>query len=431
MDIVSGLAEFGVVGDGLADDTAALQRAIDAAADTGGGRVWLPAGRYRVSGSLAVRRGVTVQGALEAPAGFTALTGTVILATGGKGIDDDTHPALFELGNSCAVRGLSIYYPEQDVDAVTPYPWTFHLKDSDNTVECVTLYNSYKGIRVGPESNFRHRIRSVHGCVLRYGIWVDNCWEIGRVENCQLHPQWWCDALGGDWAKVCAYMGEHLEGFVFGRTDWEYITNNFLYSARICYHFIHTPNGECNGHMTGCGGDGSQTAVQIDRMQRMGLLITGGEFVSLAGPEPCQVRITAKSVRGSARFVNCAFWGLSNHIAVIEGDGYASFSDCYFTNWKEGRDDSPLIIARRGRVQVTNCSFDTHHPALLIEPGVTHAIVRGNNGANGVRVIDRTEGRAVITDNEPAPPGPAPFPFGQSGRPQPGEQLDQCAPPEP
>jgi len=38
--------EHGAVGDGTADDTAAIQQAIDAAAATGGGRVVLPAGRY-------------------------------------------------------------------------------------------------------------------------------------------------------------------------------------------------------------------------------------------------------------------------------------------------------------------------------------------------------------------------------------------------
>jgi polygalacturonase len=40
--------DFGTVGDGLADDTAAIQRAIDAASAAGGGKVVVPAGRYLI-----------------------------------------------------------------------------------------------------------------------------------------------------------------------------------------------------------------------------------------------------------------------------------------------------------------------------------------------------------------------------------------------
>lgn len=415
-----GVKSFGASGDGRGDDTAAIQRAVDKAAEKGG-VVHLPPGQYRVSGSIAVKHGVTITGVHPAPVGFSQLTGTVILATGGRGDDSDTAPALFEMGDSTAVRNLSVCYPEQHPDDIQPYPWTFHLYDSDNTVECVTLINSYKGIRVGPEWNCRHRVRSIHGCVLRNGVWVDNCWEIGRVENCQLHPHWWSKPeLGGDGTKAVTFMMDNLECFVFGRTDWEYVTNNFIYGAKAGYRFIHTPNGDFNGHLTGCGADGSQTAVQIDRLQRMGLLVTGGEFVSLAGPDPCQVRVAESLDQGTVRFVNTAFWGLSNHIAHIKGNGYVSFSDCYFTNWKKEVDDSPLIVVESGRVQINSSTFDTHHPAIRLGPGVVHAVVRGNNGVNGVRILDETGGRARVADNEDPVAPETMQQFGISGRPREG-----------
>jgi len=51
------------VGDGKADDTAAIQSAIDTAAKSGaGGIVWLPAGRYRISRSLLVPPAVRLFG---------------------------------------------------------------------------------------------------------------------------------------------------------------------------------------------------------------------------------------------------------------------------------------------------------------------------------------------------------------------------------
>jgi hypothetical protein len=82
-------------------------------------------------------------------------------------------------------------------------------------MENVTLINSYNGIRIGPEPNVRHRIRSVVGCVLRRGIWLDNCTDIGRIENVQWHCHWWSSPkVGGDWEKVYKYMWQNCEGFV-------------------------------------------------------------------------------------------------------------------------------------------------------------------------------------------------------------------------
>ena len=54
---------FGAVGDGIADDTAALQKAIDAVQETTGeGVVFVPAGRYRLSATLHVWPGIRVIG---------------------------------------------------------------------------------------------------------------------------------------------------------------------------------------------------------------------------------------------------------------------------------------------------------------------------------------------------------------------------------
>ena len=54
---------FGAVGDGIADDTAALQKAIDAVQETTGeGVVFVPEGRYRLSATLYVWPGIRLIG---------------------------------------------------------------------------------------------------------------------------------------------------------------------------------------------------------------------------------------------------------------------------------------------------------------------------------------------------------------------------------
>lgn len=54
--------DFGAVGDGQADDTAAL-RACIAAAERAGGVVWVPPGEYKLTGDIVLTTKVTIQGA--------------------------------------------------------------------------------------------------------------------------------------------------------------------------------------------------------------------------------------------------------------------------------------------------------------------------------------------------------------------------------
>ncbi|ODS57787.1 MAG: gluconolaconase [Acidobacteria bacterium SCN 69-37] len=54
--------DFGVTGDGIADDSAGLQAAIDKAAGPGGGVVFVPSGRYRISRTIYIWRAVRVIG---------------------------------------------------------------------------------------------------------------------------------------------------------------------------------------------------------------------------------------------------------------------------------------------------------------------------------------------------------------------------------
>lgn len=72
--------DFGAVGDGVTDDTAAIQAAIDANTSSGflqrgqGNIVYLPKGIYRVSSPITVKRGVTLLGAGGSSSCIEAIT---------------------------------------------------------------------------------------------------------------------------------------------------------------------------------------------------------------------------------------------------------------------------------------------------------------------------------------------------------------------
>ena len=414
------ILDFCIAADGKTDVTAAIQGALDQKGKNGGGEVKLPAGRYLVSGSLKIPEGVTLSGAAFAPVYIEPLLGTVILATGGRGREDGE--ALFEMGSSTAVMGLSVYYPEQVLGDIVAYPWTFHMFGGDNTVENVTLINSYSGIRVGPEGNVRHRIRSVYGCVLRRGIYVDSCSDIGRIDNVQFHCHWWSSAtVGGDFGRVREYMWKNCEAFVFGRTDWEYVTNTFVFPVNIGYRFIATPMGAMNGQLCGIGADEAQRCMLVERLQPMGLLVTNGQFVATHGENPVSIEI-GPDCEGSVRLVNCSFWGPSDQNLISHSKTFVSLSDCYLSSgWKSGyvpgqppsgvsshwgeryhsgNPELPLVEADSGKLQVRGCSFASGEPSIHLKPGLKHAIITENNGTSGVKIINEIGENAIIANND-------------------------------
>ena len=360
----------------------------------------LPPGRYLVKGSLRLPPGVTLQGVMESPVWSEPLKGSIILATGGRGHEEG--PALFEMGHSSAVRGLTVWYPEQQTTNITPYSWTFHLQGNDNTVENVTLINSYNGIRIGPEGNVRHRIRSVYGCVLRRGIFVDGCSDIGRIENVQFHCHWWsAPDVGGDWKPVHEFMWRNCEAFIFGRTDWEYVNNTFVFPVNIGYHFIGTKAGAANGQFSGIGADEAQVCVKVDEIQPMGLLISNGQFVCMHGDQRIEV-LVEKTCQGSVRLVNCAFWGPARQCLLSHSRSFVSLSDCYLSS--TGREKNPgvsLVEADGGKLQVRGCSFGTDEPAIALRQGLQHAIISENNGVRGVEILNQIPDHAILANNEP------------------------------
>ncbi len=391
--------DFGAKADGKTDDTASFQKALDAAGQSGGGIVYAPRGNYFFAGHLTVPDAVTLKGVWESVPSHNGLrdpdaprptdNGTTFLVTENRGNEDG--PPFITLHTDSTLKGVVLYYPEQDAAAEPkPYPWAIAMRGKNPAVLAVELLNPYNGIDAS--QNERHLIRDVQGQPLRRGVFVDRIYDIGRIENVHFNP-WWSMKPG-----LFQWQQEHGEAFIFARSDWQYVFNTFCFGYHTGYKFEKTGGGVCNGNFLGIGADDCWTAVEVEDAAPFGLLIANGEFTSFHGPDPTMVRVGTNN-SGSVRLVNCAFWGPCHQIAKIAGRGTVGFSDCTFVQWDSGKEGRSAIQASGGTLLVNGCEFREDKPQIELGEQVRRAVISGNVFTGKPRLSNNSRHSVVISDN--------------------------------
>jgi len=272
---------FGIVGDGVTDVTEALQAALTSVSNLGGGALYLPAGRYKITGTVTVPSRVTLRGDWKRPDGQSAIEGTVLMAYAGRG--SETGAPFIALGNCAGVKGISIWYPQQQAGAIVPYPPSLQRVDGSNqSVENVTLVNSYIGFSnyVAGAITASPFLRHIYGTPLKVGIEFDNLADVGRIESVHFAPGYWKNSglagapTAGEHAQ---WLYENATGIVLGRIDWSYAAYVTVdgYGQGLLLHASRDdannfPNGQCYGfNLLNC-----RTGVCIERSSYAGFMFT-------------------------------------------------------------------------------------------------------------------------------------------------------------
>lgn len=404
------VTEFGAPSDGASDATPAFAKALDAAAQKAVPRVVAPPGRYRIEGNLEIPHSVALEGSWTVPhhsESRATTAGTVLLVTGGRGTEDG--PPLFLMNANSSIRGFTICYPDQRPDEIVPYPWTIQGRGMHCTIENVTLVNAYQAIDFGTHHNELHIVRNVFGLALRRGVWVDNCTDIGRIENVHFNPHYWARSPWGrfegrsGWRSLMEYLVDNGEAFIFGRSDWEYVLNTFCYGYRVGYKFI--PGRSkigTNGNFVGIGADGGNIALLAEAANPYGILVTNGEFVAMRGPEPTEI-VTGPDFKGVLQLNNCSFWGPAYRAAKLDGPGTVTFSQCNFVQWNR---EAHAIRAENGVLAVTTSRFQLPSPHIFLGPGVDGATITGNLITGPLVLDNQAEGKVAISSNVDELPRP-------------------------
>ena len=248
-DIVATDDKYGADPTGEKDSKSAIQKALNDVSKAGGGTVFLPAGKYKVTGSISVPPFCTLRGDWQDPEKGTDY-GTVILDYQKSGTTD-FEQSLFIIGGSAGVRGLTVFYPEQSLTNVKQYPYTFYTTGAGTSymlanVQDVTVINGYMGIGAcKPDTNAHEQftIDNVKGTFLFCGAEAYNQADVGTWKNLSIGPQYWANA-GSEYnapslADIKAYTKKNTTGLILAGLEWTEFSNTQVASCKVGVDIVH------------------------------------------------------------------------------------------------------------------------------------------------------------------------------------------------
>lgn len=295
-DVMAKSPAYPVDATGARDSTLGIQNALLDCYYNGGGTVYLPKGKYKVTGNIMIPPFTALRGDYNDPDGskFNGEYGTVIYAD--VAVSEDNFPSLFSVGGSSAVIGLTVFYPKQDAANVKPYPYTFeipsfasangHADHMAPTIRNITLINSYKGIcaSITPKgtlisaANEQIHLENIKGTVLMKGAELYNSSEYGVVRNITFNNSYWANAVSymkpPVKEKIDQFTKKYGLGLQMGDLEWVQFSNISLADYKIGVrlfdglrrHIAGQPEIYFIGQFYRLNISNTTTAVRVDNM---------------------------------------------------------------------------------------------------------------------------------------------------------------------
>lgn len=345
------VSDFGAVGDGVADDTAAFQRALDAAkADPKGSFVSVPPGQYRITKTLTIENAL-LKG-LDA-GGWPADAGPLPNIK----VDFTDGPCILAK-SAASVHGLGFDYDHKG-QAARKFGPTILLAGNGISITNVRIHQPYEGIMADDVTNIgRLNIENVFIISAREcGVYVTNTYDIPTLRNIEV----WNPA---------DYCLDHCIGFKFGRNDEIRIDNCFAFKCKVGFLFVKNNESATWGGMTGCSADFSVIGVKVDGVHS--LRINGG----------CMwAHSTALHVDGPGRIVVSGVDLRSNGDAalVVRNTDSLTVTGCMLGKSGDSWPTVPAAKLEGGRsVLINGCTFDAFGPGIVIAEKMKHFSITSN-----------------------------------------------------
>ena len=280
------VTDYGAVADGQTDNTNVFQKLLNKVGDLGGGIVYVPSGRYAIKGALSIPKGVTLRGDWQKPSrNNSAPIGTLLMAYTGRNGNERTTPFV-EMAPETGIMDLTIWYPEQDPNNITPYSPTIrygfnnYFGNEYCNTKNVTLLNSYIGVLFNYDNGGASPVvNGLYGTTLCKAIEIDKIADVGRIENVNLSPDYWKNSGVANAPTTTSfndYMYNNSIGIVMRRNDWSYTCNININGYNIGYDTEKTlstdDNATPNGHHYNFDLSECKTGIQINATNSVGIL---------------------------------------------------------------------------------------------------------------------------------------------------------------
>jgi hypothetical protein len=374
--------DFGAVGDGSTDDSAAIQAAIDACVYTESkpynSTVYLPSGVYRLNSGILLKNAISLCG--------SGISNTII------NVYDITNPAV-SLESYSNIDGITFKYPNQVISG-TPiqYPPCISQAATGGGADYTKISNirfmsTYIGISLGVTGVGAGKvtIENIDGFPYKTGIEIDRSYDNVRINNVHFNPS--TQPFGDDLKN---WVFNNGTAFLLKRADSPQLSNILAYGYMNGLRLTNSPIGGGSANMvqtTNFIFDICKSPIVVDACQdgvyfSNGICTSTNNYLSLgSNGGPCGI---GGGVGDNiyVNFSNVSFRHFYTAAVIATANVY--FSNCEFDDFNYlntgGFYDAININAHNISVNASNCRFN-------MEGRSGSRGIVSNTGITGVKVF--------------------------------------------
>lgn len=235
--------DYGADPNGSNDSTVHIQNAVNAAQNAGGGIVWFPPGKYKVTSPIEITKQVILSGVGCNPGTFEGSWLYLSDPSGGSNPNLLPHPIWIhtQFARGTSIQNLGFFYPQQALinGNFKTFGYTIAVEADDVLLQNLHLHNSYKGILLqnlnqGEGTVGRIVLDHITGQPLSNGIFVDTAQDSVKINNIHFWPYW------AQTQDIINWIYNNGVAIKSKRNDNPHFSNIFAFGYKYGMEFIGT-----------------------------------------------------------------------------------------------------------------------------------------------------------------------------------------------